>query len=440
MGATVGTITGPFAKALDAASTAPAPPLLQRLRGEGRTRFQALGLPDRRQEAWRQTRLKGIIDTNFEAPSTSGAPRVDTGGWRRPDAHLMVFVDGIHSPDLSAVGKLPDGVVVSSILTAAATGSNLVERHLGSLAPQDGHPFAALNTALLTDGALLWVPDSVTVEEPIQLLFVTTGSDRPTVVAPRLLIVAGDNSRLTVEEHHAGGETLSLSCPVTELVVGDNASVEHVVVQDESRKTSHLAVQHVRLCRNARYTAQSISLGADLARSDISVVLDGEGAEARLDGLYLTDGTQQADSHLTVRHARPHCASHQLYKGVLGGRSRSVFTGKIIVDQDAQKTDARQSNRNLILSDAAVANSNPQLEIFADDVRCTHGSTVGRLDEDALFYLQARGIGRADARQLLIRAFTGEILDRIAIAPLRERLEGRVGSWLADVVTAGDQE
>jgi Fe-S cluster assembly protein SufD len=430
--------TDAFTKALDAASAAPAPALLQRLRGEGRARFETLGLPNRRQEAWRQTRLKGITDTIFEAPLASGAARIDTGGWRRPGAHLLVFVDGIHSPDLSVVGKLPDGVVVSSLLTAAATGSDLVERHLGSLAPLNGHPFAALNTALLADGAVLWVPAGVTVEEPIQLVFVTAGTDRPTVVAPRILIIAGENSRLTVEEHHAGGRALSLSCPVTEIVIGDNASVEHVVVQDESRRTSHLAVRHARLCRDARYTAQALSIGADLARSDIQVVLDGEGAEATLDGLYLTNGTQQADSHLTVRHARPHCVSHQLYKGVLGGRSRSVFTGRIVVDQDAQKTDARQSNRNLILSDAAVANSNPQLEIFADDVRCTHGSTIGRLDKDALFYMQARGIGRAEARQLLIRAFTGEILDRITIAPLREQLEGRVGSWLTEVVTAGD--
>jgi Fe-S cluster assembly protein SufD len=229
----------------------------------------------------------------------------------------------------------------------------------------------------------------------------------------------------------------ALSCPVSEIVVEAGATVRHVIVQDESPDTQHLASRHVTLGQRSRYSAQAVSLGGALVRTDIQVVLGGEDAEASLDGLYLTDGSQQADSHLTLRHAAPNCRSHQLYKGILAGSSRAVFTGRIVVEQDAQKTDATQSNRNLILSDDAVAHSNPQLEIFADDVRCTHGSTVGRLDDDAVFYLRSRGIGRDDARRLLTLAFAGEVLDRIPVEALRDDLTQRVSERLALIERSG---
>ncbi len=428
---------GSLTKVLDTAAAAPAPLLLQELRGQGRTRFETLGLPNRRQEDWRFTRLKAIEETEFSAPPLVPS-RIDVTPWRRTEAHVLVFIDGMFSPDFSAVDDLPDGVAVSNLMLATASGSEIVKKHLGSLTSLDDQPFAALNTAVLADGAVIHVPAGVEVEHPIQLLFFAGSSDRPTVCAPRILIVAGEGSSFLVEEHHVGSEGTALSCPVSEIIVEAHADVRHVIVQDESPTTQHLALRSVVLGTGSSYTAQAISLGGALARTDIHVDLIGEDAEASLDGLYLTDGKQQADSHLTLRHKAPNCRSHQLYKGILAGSSRAVFTGRIVVEQDAQKTDSTQSNRNLILSDNAVANSNPQLEIFADDVRCTHGSTVGRLDDEAVFYLRSRGIGRDDARRLLTLAFAGEVLDRIPLEVLREELRHKVSDRLSLMDRPGD--
>jgi Fe-S cluster assembly protein SufD len=428
---------GSLTEVLDTAANAPAPALLRTLRDRGRERFESLGLPSRRQEAWRFTRLKDVEETEFVPPSMV-AQRIDASPWRRADAHALVFVDGLFSPDFSRIGDLPDGVVLTNLLLATAADSEVVKKHLGSLASLDDHPFAALNTAVLADGAVIHVPAGVEVERPIQLLFVAGPKDLPTVCAPRILIVAGEGSSVTVEEHHVGAEGKALSCPVTEIVIEAGAVVRHVIIQDESQTTQHLASRHVVLGPRSRYAAQAVSLGGALARTDIHVSLDGEDAEAHLDGLYLTASSQQADSHLTVRHRSPNCRSHQLYKGILGGSSRAVFTGRIVVEQDAQKTDATQSNRNLILSDDAVAHSNPQLEILADDVRCTHGSTVGRLDDDAVFYLRSRGIGREEARKLLTLAFAGEVLDRIPVEALRDALIGRVSEKLAVIERSGN--
>jgi len=403
---------------------------LAALRAAGRKSFEDLGLPSRRQEEWRFTRLTNLQKAAFELPSRV-APRVDIAPWRIAGSNLLVFVDGIFDADLSDVTGLPDGVVASNLVLAAAAESELVQDHLGSLAPLEDHPFAALNTALLADGALIHVPEDTVVTEPIQLIFVNGAEGRSTLSTPRILIVAGAGSRATVLENHVGAGGASLSCPVSEIAVGENAVLEHVVVQEEGSDASHLAVRQIQLAAGSRYSGQSVSLGGALARTDIGVVLDGETAEASLDGFYLTDGNQQADTHITVRHASPNCESFQLYKGILAGSSRAVFNGRIIVDQDAQKTDAKQSNRNLLLSDNAIVNSNPQLEIFADDVRCTHGSTIGRLNEEAIFYLRTRGIGHDEARHLLTLAFAGEILERIPVTELRERLEGEIVSRLS---------
>ncbi len=370
-------------------------------------------------------------------PAPLAPSRIDVTSWRRDDAHVLVFIDGMFSPDFSSVEDLPDGVVITNLMLATASGSEVVKRHLGSLAPVEDHSFAALNTAVLADGAVIHIPPGVAVERPIQLLFIAGPSKQATVCAPRILIVAEKGSGVTIEEHHVGTGGAALTCPVSEIVVEAGAAVRHVIVQDESPATQHLASRHVTLGEASRYAAQSVSLGGALVRTDIQVDLNGEDAEASLDGLYLTDGDQQADSHLTLRHTVPNCRSHQLYKGILAGSSRAVFTGRIVVDQDAQKTDATQSNRNLILSDDAVAHSNPQLEIFADDVRCTHGSTVGRLDDDAVFYLRSRGIGRDEARRLLTLAFAGEVLDRIPVETLRDDLRRRVSEKLALIERSG---
>jgi Fe-S cluster assembly protein SufD len=427
-----------FAGALEAIASTPAPKLLQELRLKGRESFTTLGLPSRRHEEWRFTRLKTIEEGSFELP-TAVAPRIDIAQWRMAGAHLLVFVDGIFAPDFSEIGDLPDGVVVSNLVLGATANSDTVAEHLGSLAPLEDHAFAALNSALVADGAYIHLPAGVKLDRPIQLLFISGTGERSTVSAPRILVVAEAGSRAVIVEQHIG-EGPSISCPVAEIVLEEKAALEHVIVQEEGLAAHHLAVRHAKLAATSRYTAQAISLGGALARTDIGVTLEGEGAEASLNGLYLGDGSQQTDTHLTMRHASSHCESHQLYKGILGGHAKAVFNGRIIVDQDAQKTDANQSNRNLLLSNDAVVNSNPQLEIFADDVRCTHGSTVGQLDEEAVFYLRSRGIGRDEAIQVLTRAFAGEILDRISVPELRERLETVVAERLTAMAGPGESE
>ena len=431
------TETGVFEPILESAANLPAPKLLQELRQRGREGFAALGLPNRRQEEWRFTRLKGIEDEIFAAPDVVAAS-IDISPLRLSDAHLLVFVDGIFSPDVSDFSDLPDGVVVSNLVLATASESEAVSKHLGSLAELERHPFAALNTALVADGAFIHLPAGVELERPIQLVFVSGSEGRSTLSAPRILIVAETASRATVVEQHLGDGGASLSCPVSEIVLAKDALLDHVVVQEEEVSAYHLAVRQIRLAAGGRYSGQTVSLGGALARTDIDVILDGEGATASLDGLYLVDGAQQADTHLTVRHARPNCESHQLYKGILAGSSRAVFNGRIIVDQDAQKTDANQANRNLLLSDNATVHSNPQLEIFADDVRCTHGSTVGRLDEEAIFYLRSRGIARDEAIRLLTLAFAGEVLERLPVDELRERLEVVIALRLAAMADNGE--
>jgi len=424
--------TGVFDTILQSATHRPAPELLQNLRERGRDSFLALGLPNRRQEEWRFTRLDGIGEKIFEPPDVVAAS-IDISPWRVNDAYLLVFVDGIFSPDVSEVSGLPDGVVVSNLELATASESNVVSENLGGLAGLEGHPFAALNTAIVADGAFIHLPAGMELERPIQLVFVSGSEGRSTISAPRILVVAEPRSRATVVEQHLGDGGASLSCPVSEIVLAEGATLDHIAVQEEEISANHLAVRQIRLAAASRYSAQAVSLGGALARTDIGVILDGEGAVASLDGLCLVGGDQQANTHLTVQHKRPHCNSHQLYKGILAGSSRAVFTGRIIVDQDAQKTDATQSNRNLLLSDGATVHSNPQLEIFADDVRCTHGSTVGRLDEEAVFYLRSRGIARDQAIRLLTLAFAGEVLERLPVEALRERLETVIASRLAEM-------
>jgi Fe-S cluster assembly protein SufD len=431
------TETGVFETILESAASLPAPKLLQNLRQRGRESFAALGLPGRRQEEWRFTRLKGIEDEIFAPPDVVAAS-IDISPWRVSDAYLLVFVDGIFSPDVSDVSDLPDGVVVSNLVLATASESGTVSNHLGSLAGLERHPFAALNTALVADGAFIHLPAGVELERPIHVVFVSGSEGRPTLSAPRILIVAEAASRAMVVEQHIGDGGASLSCPVSEIVLAEDAVLDHVVVQEEDPTAHHFAARQIHLAAASRYSGQTVSLGGALARTDIDVVLDGEGATASLDGLYLVDEAQQADTHLTVRHAQSNCESHQLYKGILAGSSRAVFNGRIIVDQDAQKTDANQANRNLLLSDSATVHSNPQLEIFADDVRCTHGSTVGRLDEEAIFYLRSRGIARDGAIRLLTLAFAGEVLERIPVDELRERLEVVIALRLAAMADNGE--
>ena len=397
---------------------------LQALRRAAIERFADLGFPTLRQEEWRLTNVAPIVQGTFHWPQ--GDPDAVAPGLIAPHvfdaAARLVFVDGRFSPRLSSVGELPAGTIVASLAEILAQSPGLVEPWLARSAKFDRHPFVALNTAFLSDGAFLYIPRGA-VTGPIQLLFLSSGeAGRATLSFPRNLFVADESSQTTIVETYAG-EGAYFTSPVTELFAGPGAVIDHYKVQRESLAAFHMATFQVQGERACVPSSHSISIGGALVRNDVNAVLDGEGIDCILNGLYFGDGRQVVDNHMRVEHAKPHCASHELYKGVLDGKSRAVFNGLIHVHKGAQKTDAKQSNRNLLLSRDAIANSNPQLEIYADDVKCTHGSTVGQLDEDAVFYLRSRGIGAEAARSLLTYAFASDIVERIKVVPVRRDLE-----------------
>jgi Fe-S cluster assembly protein SufD len=316
-------------------------------------------------------------------------------------------------------------VFLGSLARAVQDHPYQVVPHLAQLANQEGHPFTALNTAFLHDGAFLYFPRGRVVEEPIVLLFVAVSPAKASFTSPRVLIVAEANSQARLVEDYVGlDQGVYFTNAVTELKAAEGAILDHYLLQRESPSGFHLGQIQARLERSSRLRAHSLNFGGQLVRNEIHVALAGEGSECSLNGLYLGRGQQLIDNHTRIDHARAHCTSHQLYKGILDGQARGVFCGRIHVHQDAQKTDARQTNQTLLLSNDALINTQPQLEIYADDVKCTHGATVGQLDTECLFYLRSRGLSETEARRLLVFAFANDIINRVEIEALRSRLEG----------------
>ena len=418
-----------------AARPASEPGTLTDLRRAGIDRFTALGFPTLRWEEWRKTDVRPITEGVFERATGPGAVSADELR-RRLAPHCfdgavrLVFVDGFYAAELSAPGEPPQGVYAGSLAAALEASPERLEPYLGHHLATDRNPFAALNTAFFADGAFVHVPRGVVFETPVHLVFVSTAAGEgatPRLSFPRNLLVAGEASQSTVVETYLGSEGVDAgvywSCGGSEIVVEAGAVVDHYKVQHESHRAFHLATQQLYQARSSSFSSHSISSGGAITRNDVNAVLDGEGIDTILNGLYLVNGTQLVDNHMRVDHARPHCNSHELYKGVLDGSARSVFNGLIYVHPGAQKTDAKQTNRNLLLSPGALASSNPQLEIFADDVRCTHGSTIGQLDDDAVFYLRSRGIGEEAATSLLTYAFAADVVERIKVEPVRRQLE-----------------
>jgi Fe-S cluster assembly protein SufD len=377
-----------------------AAPAVQRLRKAAVARFAELGFPGPRDEEWRFTPVAPLAKTPFRLapPYGHGSP----GG-----------------------GPLPDGVIITSLAEALTKHPQLVEPHLGRSADYKRHAFVALNTAFLRDGVFVYVPPGRGVEEPIFLdaLVASFNDEAPYAWHRRCLIVLGANAQATVVEMFNGPHGLTyLTNAVTEVVVGENASLDHYKVQEEGDAAYHMALMQVQLARAARFASHAVTLGGAWVRNEVNAVFGGAGGECTLNGLYRGAGRQMIDNHTFIDHALPHCTSHELYKGVLDGQARGVFNGKIFVRQDAQKTDAKQTNQTLLLSDDATINTKPQLEIYADDVKCTHGATVGQLDAEQTFYLRTRGIGADEARALLTFAFANDIIERIKVASVRERL------------------
>jgi Fe-S cluster assembly protein SufD len=405
------------------------PPWVFPLRKAGIARFDELGFPTVNDEDWRFTNVSAIAKLPFEPvfeTSRDGLTRdsITHFTFGSLPGTRLVFVNGHYVADLSSVGQQPQGVKISSLAAALSSEPALLEKHLARYALGQDNAFTSLNTAFFQDGAFIHVAAGKIVEAPIHLLFISTGKETGATSSPRNLIVAEKSAQVTVLESYASlGDAPYFTNAVTEIVGGEGAVIEHVKFQDESASAFHIAAIHAQLARDCNLAAHSIATGARLSRNNIRTSLAGEGVNAVLNGLYSTKLDQLADHHMVVEHAQPHCNSHEYYNGILDGRSKGVFHGRILVRQIAQKTDAKQTNKNLLLSEDATVDTKPQLEIYADDVKCTHGATIGQLNDESIFYLRARGLGKETARRMLIHAFAGEIIERIRYTPLREELD-----------------
>ncbi len=410
---------------------APAQPRwLGQARDSAMAQFERLGFPTTKIEQWRFTSVAPIAERTFVL-AKDGVAKPHTAALSAPIAHA-VCVNGKFVPQLSDLGKLPKGVQLLSLEAAIASHPALIEPYLAKLSLTETNSFTSLNTAFLRDGVVLLIPAHAVVEQPIEITFASASEGTGSVSHPRLLIVAGEASQATVFERYVGTGA-AFTNAVGEIWLGANAVVDHYKLQEEPAETFHLASLFLHCARSATFSSHSLTFGGSIARNDVVATLDGEGIDCTLNGLYVGRGMQLIDNHTTIDHAMPHCGSHEIYKGILGDQSRAVFNGKIIVRPDAQKTDAKQTNKALLLSDEANINSKPELEIFANDVKCTHGAAIGQLDDAAMFYLRSRGLGVTESRAMLVHAFAGDILNRVKIAPVREYLEGILTARLPHV-------
>ena len=392
------------------------------LRKGARERFDAMGIPKPTDEDWRQTNVQPVAPfaATVAAQATATAAELDELPFASALPRRAVLVNGRFDARRSTLTGLPRGVRVASLRAALASAPELLEPYFGRASAGAGSAFAALNTALFADGIVVTIDAGVDAKVPLHIVHVARPGDAPETIHPRALVIAEAGSRVTiVESFLAIGAGPYLTNAVTEIIAGADAHVVHVKVQAEGSAGWHVASVAGRQERGARFESHNVSMGARLARNDIGSRLGGAGAECHLYGFYLADGEQHVDNHTWLDHAMPHCPSWEMYKGLLAGHSRAVFNGRIVVRKDAQKTDAKQSNKNLILGDNAMVSTRPQLEIFANDVKCTHGATIGRLDEESLFYLRTRGVGKDDARNILIRAFADDVLDKIPVSGVR---------------------
>jgi Fe-S cluster assembly protein SufD len=407
-------------------------------RRDALARFEAQGLPTVALEDWKYTDVSAIARTRWQEVDPIAVRELTRAAVEAMRLHLhggisLVFVDGGYAPGLSSLPAIVEGCRVGSLADAMRTDPDVVAAHLGRLAPSAGNPFVALNTAAFSDGAFVHVAKDTCLPVPIEVLHLSTGGFA--AAFPRTLIVAEEETRVTVVEHHvalpAAHDTgPSLTVPVTEVVLRRNAAVEHVRRQEEADDAFHVSALFARQERDSRFTAVSLALGAAISRQDTDVVLGAEGAEASLLGLYVVGGDRHADAHTRIDHAAPRGTSRELYKGVLDGRGTGVFNGKVVVRPGAAQTDSRQASHSLLLSPDATADTKPELEIYADDVKCAHGATVGRLRDEEVFYLRSRGIPEAAAKDLLVRAFAREVVERVSIEGLRDRLEKRLDARL----------
>ncbi len=401
-------------------------PWLTRMRHAGLERFAQSGFPSTRDEEWKYTNLAAIEKRDFQAVpqdddvTSMSSTQFDALALERFPGHRLIFVNGRYVPALSAVGRLPAGVTLQSLADALDRAPDSLQPALTGDSEQT--VFGALNAAFMTDGVYIDLPRGTVVEEPIHLFFVATRANA--AIHPRNVIVAGEGAQLTVIEHYGGADgTTYLTNAVTQIFAARGATVDHYKLQEEALPSFHIAGIHAAQAHGSRLLSHSIALGAALARNDISTTFDAEHCKATLNGLYLVRGRQHVDHHTRIDHLKPDGTSREYYRGLLDGASRGVFNGKVIVHPRAQRTDAHQVNHNLLLSKDAEVDTKPQLEIYADDVKCTHGAAVGQLDDAQLFYLRSRGIDEVTARSLLTYAFARDVIERLRVASLRAALE-----------------
>jgi len=412
------------------------PRWLRELRQEAFARFCQTGFPTTHDEDWRFTNVNAISQASFNL-SLAAQPKIATADlkqFRLPTAACrLVFVNGRFTPQLSELSSLPNGVKVGGLADAIAQNPDALEPHLGRYIKFGRDGFSALNTAFIEDGAYVFLPRRTVLEAPIHLLFASVADGSPAMAHPHTLIVAEDETQAgIVEDYVSFGSAPFFSNVVTELVAGENAVLSHYLIEREDLHAYNISTLRMQQARSANVSSHSVLLGGALVRNNVHPVLAGEGGECLINGLFIGNGRQHMDNYMLVEHASPHCSSRQFYNGILDGNSHGVFHGRIIVHKDAQKTDAKQTNRNLLLSDNAQIDTKPQLEIYADDVKCTHGATIGQIEENALFYMRTRGIDEASARRLLLMAFANESLQRMKSEPVRDYLAEVIRQWLPE--------
>lgn len=401
---------------------------IARIRDAGRERFAEVGFPTTRDEDWKYTSVRQIQKQSFMPAESrvNGLDRAMVAGLALPEVACFraVFVNGHYAEKLTDLHGLPKGVWVGSLAQALETCPSKLESVLGRVAPQDTHGFAALNSAFLNDGACVLIDPGCVVNRPIELLFITTASSQPLLAQPRNVIVSGGSSQTTIVERYISlNETVEFTNAVTEVSAGADSIIDHYKIQEQNQNAFHVTGLYIHQERDSTVTNNNVALGGQLARTDIRTQLDAEGACCNLYGLYLAAGIQHIDNHTQVDHRKPRCTSREVYKGVLDDRAHAVFHGRVVVYQDAQHTDAEQENKNLLLSPDAEIDTKPQLEIYADDVKCSHGATVGQLDPSAMFYLRSRGISDKDARSLLTYAFANDVISQFQLESVRKWLE-----------------
>lgn len=404
------------------------PAWLNELRESGISTFASLGFPTPKSEEWKYTSLEPIAAVNFSQRhgAVKKIAEADLLNGAFADGHCarLVFLNGSYAPEFGSRDNLPEGVRLESLAELIKRNDELLFAQLGRHANHRRQALVALNTAFIRDGAVVVVPPGCHLPEPIYLIFASGVEGEQLVSHPRTLIFLGAGSEAKIVESYFGMTGESYFCnPVTELIADTDSLVEHYRVQHEGEAGFHTGNFEAKLARGAHLTAHAVTLSGSLVRNDVHVSLDGEGAECILNGLYLGSGRQHIDNSTVIEHVQPRASSFELYKGILNGASHGVFNGKIVVHKGAQKSDARQVNKNLLLSDNAVVNTKPQLEIHADDVKCSHGSTIGQIDPDALFYFRSRGLGLVEARRILSAAFAADVVGRIKVAFLRDRLD-----------------